>query len=273
MKKILTTLRVSFRRHWRRLQAADLYVELDRYAWRKRLRQRYHRAAGSGILVYARQTVSAAERRWQRQIRFWLPFAIVVTALLLYPVAPLLRYSLSSAQAELPTEENAQAALTDYEASLDALMGDSSARLPVADDRQAADFTARLVIEKIGVDTVIVEGSNAHQALDQGVWRMPVGSTPDQGGNTILTAHRYKFLPPSSKTFYLLDKLEAGDAITVQWQGKRFSYRVRKTQVVTPQTIEILRNTKQPQLTLFTCTPLFSSKNRLVVIADLIEVQ
>ena len=272
MKKLLTTLYHRARRYWRRLQALDLYLEVDQRLRRRKQRRRYRQAAGLDVLVYEPQTVRASRR--QRPVLFWVPFSIVATTLLLYPISPILHYSLTTAQADEPSRQEEAQSLVDYERSLDEMINGDAAWLPVADLKaDDVDFTPRLTIKKIGVDTEIVEGNNAHAALEQGVWRMPVGSTPDRGGNTVLTAHRYKFLPPSDKTFYLLDKLEKGDEVVIQWQGKQFTYRVTETKVVSPKAVEILRNTELPRLTLFTCTPLFTSKNRLVVIAALVDVR
>jgi sortase A len=89
----------------------------------------------------------------------------------------------------------------------------------------------------------------------------------------VISAHRWKFRPPDTRTFYNIDKLAVGDEIKIFWQGKAYYYRVRETKVVTPDQTEILYPTKEPQLTLFSCTPLFSTSHRLVVVADLEKVE
>lgn len=129
----------------------------------------------------------------------------------------------------------------------------------------------RVVIPKIGVDMKIVEGTNEKVALNQGAWHYPTTSTPNQGGNTVITGHRFKYRPPSKETFYLLDKLEKGDKFIVYWQGIEYDYEVTETKVVEKNAVEILNNTEEPIVTLFTCTPLFTTKQRLVVIGKLIE--
>lgn len=134
---------------------------------------------------------------------------------------------------------------------------------------QPTKQTNRIVIPKMGVDNVILEGATA-DTLWKGIWRMPVSSTPDQGGNTVITAHRYLYKPPNTKTFYNIDKLVAGDIITIFWEGEKYEYRVSETKIVEPSEVSILNNTSNAQLTIFSCTPLFTSKQRLVVIADLI---
>jgi len=126
----------------------------------------------------------------------------------------------------------------------------------------------KLVIEKIGVNATINEGGEEVLAL--GVWHLPRTSTPDKGGNTVLSAHRWKYKPPDPRTFYNLDKMEVGDDIEIIWQGQKYVYRVKKVFEVTPDKVEILSPSGKPELTLFTCTPLYSTDRRLVVKAELV---
>lgn len=125
----------------------------------------------------------------------------------------------------------------------------------------------KIIIPKMGVDSEILEGNN-EEVLWRGIWRMPIGSTPSAGGNTIITAHRYLHRPPSPKTFYLLDKLQSGDIITLYWEGEKYEYKVSDTKIIEPDDLTILHNTASDRLTLFSCTPLFTSQQRLVVIAE-----
>ncbi|MFZ5559876.1 MAG: sortase [Patescibacteria group bacterium] len=128
-----------------------------------------------------------------------------------------------------------------------------------------------LIIPKIGVKIPIVEGEDEKSSLDKGAWRLPETSTPDKGSNTVLSGHRWKYRPPSEKTFYLLDKLEIGDSFRVYWEGKKYEYKVTSIAVVLPTDVDILNPTQTPVVTLITCTPLFSTAKRLVVKGDLME--
>lgn len=139
--------------------------------------------------------------------------------------------------------------------------------LPVAKKNVSPN---RLIITKIGVNAPIVESKNP-AALNQGAWRVPESSTPDQGGNTVITGHRFKYLPPNNLTFYLLDKLEINDLIALRWQNQAYYYRVKETKIVPATEISILEPTAEPTLTLYTCDPIFSEANRLVIVAELIE--
>lgn len=126
-----------------------------------------------------------------------------------------------------------------------------------------------LFIPKIGVNGQIYEGKG-EDTLNLGIWRRPKTSTPDKGGNTVLAAHRFLYTS-GPITFYHLDKLVVGDKITIFWNKQRYEYEVIETKEVLPTAIEIENNTKEPILTLFTCTPLFSTERRLVVVAKLVD--
>lgn len=125
----------------------------------------------------------------------------------------------------------------------------------------------RLVIPKIGVDVAIVVSPNQEEALAKGIWHIPGTSFPDRGGNTVLSGHRFRFLS-GNRTLYLLDKLKKGDPVIIYWKGKEYDYIVRGERIVKPNQVEILDNTNKPRLTIFTCAPLFSTKERLVLIAE-----
>jgi len=128
----------------------------------------------------------------------------------------------------------------------------------------------RLIITKIGVNAPIVESTNADYGLSQGAWRDPESSTPDKGGNTVITGHRFKYLPPNNLTFFLFDKLTSDDIISVIWQKKNYFYKIKETKIVKPEDLSILEPTASSTLTLYTCDPIYSQENRLVIIAELI---
>lgn len=123
-----------------------------------------------------------------------------------------------------------------------------------------------LIIPKIGVDTKILDGSSLkilnHQ---EGVWHQ-MGDL--QTGNFVVAGHRWQYLPPNSSTFYNLDKLDVGDVIIVDWQGKRYNYIIKAHQVVPKTDIEVLNQAGGPRITLYTCDDKRQTR-RVVVTAQL----
>lgn len=123
-----------------------------------------------------------------------------------------------------------------------------------------------LAIPKLKMSELVNEGPTI-AALRNGVWRRPNTSTPDRGGNTVMVGHRFTY--SGQAVFYYLDKLKVGDKITLYWQKKPYYYEVKETKVVPATELSVEANTKEPTLTLYTCTPLWSFKERLVVVAKL----
>lgn len=127
-----------------------------------------------------------------------------------------------------------------------------------------------VVIPSMLLNQAILDGpvSQTYKILDRGVWRWPRGSTPDKGSNTILIGHRFTYTNPRG-VFYYLNKVRMGDQIAVFWQHKEYVYRVTNIHEVLPNDTAIEAGSAQPELTLFTCTPLWLPKDRLVVVANL----
>lgn len=126
----------------------------------------------------------------------------------------------------------------------------------------------RLVIPQMGLDGEVFEGRYA-STLNQGIWHRPQTSSPDQGGNTVFVAHRFTYSAPAN--FYHLDKLKVDDRIAVVWNQKLYNYKVREIKVVEPTAVEIENNTEESILTLYTCTPMWTAEQRLVVVSELLE--
>lgn len=125
----------------------------------------------------------------------------------------------------------------------------------------------RLVIPQIYVNAGINEGLDP-SALMLGMWRRPNTSTPDRGGNTVITSHRYLHTV-GPNTFFNLNKMVIDNIVLVYWKGKEYVYKVYEIKDVEPYQVEIEDNTKDPILTLYTCDPLWTSEKRLVVKARL----
>lgn len=126
-----------------------------------------------------------------------------------------------------------------------------------------------LIMPTLAFDEHVYDGPDA-RTLRKGIWRRPMTNTPDQGGNTVLAAHRFTYSNPRG-TFYNLDKLKLGDEIGLVWKGRAYTYNVAQIKTVGPNDISIEAPTANSQLTLYTCTPLALPKDRLVVVATLKE--
>jgi LPXTG-site transpeptidase (sortase) family protein len=128
----------------------------------------------------------------------------------------------------------------------------------------------RIVIPAIGVDTKILEGANEDvMLLEEGAWRDPETSTPGQKGNIVIGGHRFQYLPPNTTTFYNLDKLAQGDEIIIYWESKMFKYKIFNIFEVNPDGVWIKNQDPTfEELTVYTCTPVYTSLRRLVIKAE-----
>lgn len=220
----------------------------------------------------------------------WVGFLLIGVGIIVlsYPLWPIIRYKLagpvSTPEAPVfPYESNLIAAdgtialpttggegiqiLTNVRQALNVPLPTKRVKARVINRTRPLDN--RLVIPKIGVNLAIVEGQESESALWKGAWRIPESSTPKDGGNTVLSAHRFRYRPPSNLTLYLLDQVKKGDVMIVYWQGKEYDYRVSETKIVPRDNTDIAEPTLTDQLTVFTCHPLFSTKERLVVVGEL----
>ena len=120
------------------------------------------------------------------------------------------------------------------------------------------------------LDQPILDGPmrSRYAILNTGIWRWPLASTPDKGGNTVLIGHRFTYTNPRG-VFYFLNKIAIGNEIGMFWGNHKYLYKVVTINVVSPTDTNIENNTPSPELTLFTCTPLWLPKDRLVVVANL----
>jgi sortase A len=123
----------------------------------------------------------------------------------------------------------------------------------------------RMVIPSMLLNEEIHEGKTI-AAAEKGVWHRPQSSTPDKGGNTVLVGHRFTYKTPKG-VFYHLDLMKAGDHFAVFWNGQKYLYKVAEIKTVASTAGEVEAPTDTDQLTLYTCTPLWSAKERLVIVA------
>jgi len=118
----------------------------------------------------------------------------------------------------------------------------------------------KIFIPKIGVDQVVVEGSDA-EALKNGPGHYPGMALPGERGNIGIAGHRVTWTKP----FNRLDELSPGDLIILETVDTQYEYKVVETVVLDPKDTSMLRPTQDSRITLTTCNPKFSARTRLDV--------
>jgi len=139
----------------------------------------------------------------------------------------------------------------------------------------------RLIIPKLNIDVPVhfgVQLSDVMASMNNGVahYRIAGASAyPGEIGNLVITGHSAGDIYSSNPYKYIfsgLERLNDGDLIYINYNSVRYTYRVTKKEVVEPTNVAALVvNTDKPILTLVTCTPLGTSRYRLLVTAEQIS--
>lgn len=130
---------------------------------------------------------------------------------------------------------------------------------PPPDDGEAV---ARIVIPAIGVDKIVVEGVTRGD-LQRGPGHYPVTPLPGQPGNAAIAGHRTTFGAP----FHRVDELVAGDEILVTTLQGTFRYVVSDLEIVSPTRVDVIEDKGDDRLTLTSCHPKYSARQRIIVSA------
>ena len=141
----------------------------------------------------------------------------------------------------------------------------------------------RIIIPKINVDAPVIYGAasdvkSQSKAMEKGVAHFSIpgaSAVPGEVGNAVFAAHssndafasgNYKFV------FAQNEKLVKGDIIYMNYNGKRYTYKITSTEVVMPTEVSKVQiNTNKPMLTLVSCVPLGTAEKRLLIFAEQIS--
>lgn len=139
----------------------------------------------------------------------------------------------------------------------------------------------RLIIPKLNVDVPIrfdITLDDVMEAMNNGVahYRIAGASAyPGEVGNFVITGHSAGDIYSSNPYKYIfsgLERLNDGDLIHVNYNSVRYTYQVVKKEVIEPSNVgALVVDTDKPILTLVTCTPLGTSRYRLLVTAEQIS--
>ncbi len=140
----------------------------------------------------------------------------------------------------------------------------------------AGEAVARLIIPSIDVDEIIVAGVEVED-LRKGPGHYGTTPLPGQPGNAAIAGHRTTYGAP----FGRLNELAPSDEIIVETLQGRFVYRVLPGgraiagrtpgyRIVAPTALEVLDDHGDNRLTLTSCHPKYSSRQRIIVHAALV---
>jgi sortase A len=128
------------------------------------------------------------------------------------------------------------------------------------------DAVGEILIDRIGLESVIVEGTEAGD-LRAGPGHYPGTPLPGQRGTVGIAGHRTTYGAPFRK----INQVKPGDEVVVVMPYGRFTYRVERTRIVPPTAVWVTQRVSYDRLILSACHPLYSAAKRIVVFARLIR--
>ncbi|MCJ7779800.1 MAG: sortase [Acidimicrobiia bacterium] len=121
-------------------------------------------------------------------------------------------------------------------------------------------------IDRLKDGWTVVEGVELRN-LKNGAGHMPHTPLPGLPGNTVISGHRTTYGAP----FHEIGELVPGDIIEIDTALGTHTYEVRETIIVRPTELWVTEPRDGAWLTLTTCHPKFSSRQRLIVFAELVD--
>lgn len=130
------------------------------------------------------------------------------------------------------------------------------------------DVVGRLTVLSANINHYVVFGASNNK-LEYGPGYILGTSLPGTGGNFAIAGHRTTYGAP----FGSLDRVQIGETILFQTNTNEYKYKVVDIQVVSPEDNFVLQNYGDDRITLTTCHPRFSAKQRLIVVGELEKVE
>lgn len=132
---------------------------------------------------------------------------------------------------------------------------------------------AVITVPKINVEYPIFNDTS-DESLAKGAGFLEDFDRPDagKGGLTVIAAHR---LWRTHLGFLRLNELGKGDTFQVLYQGVTYHYRVFKKVAIPVSQLETIHDLASPtksRAALYTCHPFPTTKERLLVVGDLVAV-
>ena len=138
-------------------------------------------------------------------------------------------------------------------------------------EKETKEFVLEIKTEDVFIKAPIVEGVELED-LEKGIGHHKTTALPGLTGNVVLAGHNwYPCKSQYCRVFCDLEKLKIGDEVAVYYNQGKFVYKVIERKIVSPKHTEILKQTEEPTLTLYTCYPRLTARQRLVYVAELIS--
>ena len=205
-------------------------------------------------------------RRWLRRSLSFASVAVTLVAVGMIGYPFYTNLYADRVQSRLRNQFSSEQLRTDYETCRQVGVQNEACQI------RDGDSLTRIQIPDIEVDVVVVEGTSA-SALRAGAGHYPSTPLPCETGNVAIAGHRTTYGRP----FHDLDLLDPGDEIRLQIPIGECTYRVVDVDadgngysIVSPNDVGVIAGTNDNRLTLTTCHPKGSARQRLIVTAELV---
>ena len=150
-------------------------------------------------------------------------------------------------------------------------------------------YENRVIIPRIGKSIPLLDIKNRNiegeselndifmDELENGIIRYPGSAKPWDDWISFIFWHSSNF--PWMKwdyndVFALLDNVEFDDEVIVYYEQRKYIYKIREKNVITPGDVSVLKSKKDvSEISLMTCWPIWTTLNRLLVTWELTEIK
>lgn len=148
-------------------------------------------------------------------------------------------------------------------------------------------YENRIVIPKIWKNIPLIDIKNQKakdekelenifmQELEDWVVRYPWSAKPWEEWNAFIFGHSSNAIWAEgdyNDVFARLDDVVYNDEVIVYYGQKKHTYKIRKKKVVHPWAVWIIKDKPgESQITIMTCWPVWTTKNRLIIVWDLVS--
>jgi sortase A len=126
----------------------------------------------------------------------------------------------------------------------------------------------RIRVPRMGINMILVNGTD-HDTLKKGPGRDLRTFMPGENRLIYIAGHRTTYLAPFSH----IDRLRAGDRVTIELPYATFVYSVTHHRIVKATDLSVLRSPRHELLELQACHPRFFATHRYIAYAKLVRVE
>jgi sortase A len=135
-------------------------------------------------------------------------------------------------------------------------------------ESKRGEAIGRIKVPRMGVNMILVNGTD-HETLKKGPGRDLRTFMPGENRLVYIAGHRTTYLAPFSH----IDRLRAGDRVTIEVPYATFVYTVTRHRIVVATDLSVLRSPRHELLELQACHPRFFASHRYIAYARLVRVE